>query len=168
MVLSDKGIRKALAAGTIKVSPLLSQRQFQPASLELHLAGDEAIFLEPGEFRLASVVEAIEISGKFVAQVNGKSSLGRLGLLVHATAGFVDPGFRGQLTLELKNLHHRNGIVLVPGMPICQLVFFSLDGIPARLYGHPALSSHYQDQTGTTESWMGSPGTDYYTTVDPV
>lgn len=154
MILSDKGIRKALATGAIKVTPLTSQRQFQPASLELHLGGPDHIFLEPGEFRLATTVETVTIGGKHVAQVNGKSSWGRLGLLVHATAGFIDPGFHGQITLELKNLHHEKAIALAPGIAICQLVFSALDGIPGRLYGHPELGSHYQGQTGVTQSWL--------------
>lgn len=154
MVLSDNGIRDALRIGTIKVSPLTSQFQFQPASLELHLGGDEIIALRPGEFRLAHTLETVTIGSFHVAQVNGKSSWGRLGLLVHATAGFIDPGFCGQITLELKNLHHEKPVTIAPGAAICQLVFSTLATSPTRLYGDPRLSSHYQGQVGTTPSHM--------------
>lgn len=138
----------------INVTPLTSQFQFQPASLELHLGGDEPLFMPPGHFVLAHTLETVSIGAYHVAQVNGKSSWGRLGILVHATAGFVDPGFRGQITLELKNLHHDKAVVLPAGAAICQLVFSTLNSPPSRLYGDPGLRSHYQNQTGTTPSWI--------------
>jgi dCTP deaminase len=92
-----------------------------------------------------------------VARIEGKSSLGRLGLIVHATAGFVDPGFRGQLTLEITNLT-RVPIILWPGKPIAQLSFMALDRPAERPYGHPDLGSHYAGQSQATESrYEGGP-----------
>src|SRR4029079_7429880 len=86
-----------------------------------------------------------------VARIEGKSSLGRLGLIVHATAGFVDPGFAGTLTLEITHLT-RIPIILLPGKPIAQLSFMALDRPAERPYGHPELGSHYHGQVAATES----------------
>jgi dCTP deaminase len=92
-----------------------------------------------------------------VARIEGKSSLGRLGLIVHATAGFVDPGFHGTLTLEITNFNSVP-IVLRPGLPIAQLSFMTLDQAAERPYGHPDLGSHYQRQVDATESrYEGGP-----------
>ena len=100
-----------------------------------------------------------ELPDDIVARIEGKSSLGRLGLIVHATAGFVDPGFSGTLTLEITNLT-RVPIVLWPGKPIAQLSFMALDQAAERPYGHPDLGSHYHGQVEATESrYEGGPGT---------
>lgn len=107
--------------------------------------------LSPGEFILGTTAETVHIPTDMAVQVNGKSSLGRQGLLIHATAGFADPGFRGQLTLEMYNLTD-DFIFLRVGMVICQLVFFQLTSPAERPYGHPQLGSHYQGQRGPTPS----------------
>lgn len=110
-----------------------------------------AYILEPGVFTLATTIERVKIPNNLVARVEGKSSLARLGLLVHVTAGFIDPGFSGNITLEMVNLSPRP-IDLVVGMRICQLSFDRVDGRVERPYGHPGLRSKYQGQAGTTES----------------
>jgi dCTP deaminase len=107
--------------------------------------------IHPGEFCLGRTLEWIELPDDVVARIEGKSSLGRLGLIVHATAGFCDPGWRGTLTLELNNLT-RVPIKLYPGLPIAQLSFMSLDRPAMRPYGSPGLGSHYQGQVAATES----------------
>jgi dCTP deaminase len=119
---------------------------------------DTASFvIHPGEFVLGSTVEWVQLPDDIVARIEGKSSLGRLGLIVHATAGFVDPGFSGTLTLEITNLT-RVPIVLWPGKPIAQLSFMALDKAAERPYGHPDLGSHYHGQTEATESrYEGGP-----------
>jgi dCTP deaminase len=113
--------------------------------------GDDGYPMMPDQFLLASTVQEVWMPDDLVAQVNGKSSLGRLGLAVHITAGFIDPGFRGTVTLELKNVSHCV-IKLRPGMPICQLVFFQMTSPAERPYGTPGLDSHYMDQVGVTGS----------------
>lgn len=172
MILSDQDIYAELLGGSLQVTPPSPLSAFQPASLEVHLAeattrstfeevhydGDvlptsQTFWLEPGEFALGSTVETVVLPSTLCAQVNGKSSLGRLGLLVHATAGFIDPGFQGQITLELKNLSNHT-IVLNQGMAVAQLVFHRLSSPAQRPYGHPELGSHYQHQTGVTRSYM--------------
>jgi dCTP deaminase len=111
----------------------------------------------PGEFVLGTTVEWVELPDDIVARIEGKSSLGRLGLIVHATAGFVDPGFRGTLTLDITNLT-RVPIVPWPGKPIAPLSFMALDRAAARPYGHPELGSHYHGQVEATESrYEGGP-----------
>jgi dCTP deaminase len=112
----------------------------------------EPFILHPGEFVLGTTVEAIGLPDHLVARVEGKSSLGRLGLLIHATAGFVDPGWsRGQITLELSNVATLP-IKLTPGMRIGQLSFHTLDRPAERPYGHPALNSKYVGQVGPVAS----------------
>jgi dCTP deaminase len=114
--------------------------------------GSEAFYiLEPGIFTLATTLEVVKMPSNLVARVEGKSSLGRLGLIIHATAGFIDPGFKGNITLEMMNLAPR-AIALRVGMRICQLSFEQVDGRVERPYGHPALKSKYQGQRGVTES----------------
>jgi dCTP deaminase len=117
-----------------------------------HVEGAEAFYmLEPGVFTLATTLEAVRMPSDLVARVEGKSSLGRLGLIIHATAGFIDPGFKGNITLEMMNLSPRP-IALKIGMRICQLSFEKVDGRVERPYGHPSLGSKYQGQQGVTES----------------
>lgn len=105
----------------------------------------ESYILGPGAFALASTLEHVRISGAFAAKLEGKSSLGRLGLLVHATAGWIDPGFFGTITLELFNAAP-HAIRLWPGMKIAQLAVMSLHTPARRPYGNAGLGSHYQSQ----------------------
>jgi dCTP deaminase len=182
-VLSDGTIRRLVASGRLGIEPW-DPALVQPASVDLRLGdsfrvfhnhrasaidlrdpptnltehvsvGDDRPFvIHPGEFVLGVTVERVAIPDDIVARIEGKSSLGRLGLIVHATAGFVDPGFEGELTLEITNLT-RVPIKLHPGLPIAQLSFMELDA-PAELpYGHPDLGSHYHGQVGATESRYG-------------
>ena len=118
---------------------------------EVKIEGEDAFVIHPGEFCLGRTLEWVELPDDVVARVEGKSSLGRLGLIVHATAGFVDPGWKGTLTLELNNLT-RVPIKLYPGLPIGQLSFMALDAPAERPYGSPELGSHYQGQVAATES----------------
>lgn len=114
----------------------------------------EPMMLSPEAFALGHTVETVSVPGDLCAEIRGKSSLGRLGLLIHATAGFLDPGFVGQVTLELANVG-RETILLWPGMAIAQVSFARLSTPAERPYGHPALGSHYQGQTGPTLSRYG-------------
>ena len=180
MVLSDHSIREAMASGRLLIEPL-GENAIQPASVDIRLdanfrvfrnhrqayidireesedltepesiSGDEPFVLHPGEFVLGSTLERVELGDDIVARVEGKSSLGRLGLLVHATAGFVDPGWRGPLTLELSNVATLP-IRLYFGMKIGQLSFQNLTTKADRPYGHPELKSRYQGQTLPTAS----------------
>ena len=154
MVLSDHSIREALATGHIKIDPF-DDSCIQPSSVDLHVdqyfrlfrnhssrvidvredqedltelvdVGEDPLILHPGEFVLGSTTEKVTLPDDLVARLEGKSSLGRLGLIVHATAGFCDPGWRGTLTLELNNLT-RVPIRLYPGLAIAQLSFMTLD-----------------------------------------
>jgi dCTP deaminase len=106
--------------------------------------------LKPKEFALATTIERVKIPHDVVARVEGRSSLGRVGLLIHATAGFIDPGFEGQITLELFNLN-LNPIILEPGMRICQMSFQKLATVANRPYGSDR-GSKYQNQKGATAS----------------
>ena len=181
MILSDGTIRELIAAGTLIIEPI-ADGQIQPASVDVRLGAEflvfrnhtvevidpfnrpadlmervsvaegEAFILHPGEFVLGTTVEAIGLPNDLVARVEGKSSLGRLGLLIHATAGFVDPGWtRGQITLELSNVATLP-IKLWPGMRIGQLSFHRLDKAAERPYGHPDLNSKYVGQAGPVAS----------------
>jgi dCTP deaminase len=111
--------------------------------------------IHPGEFVLGRTLEWVRLPDDIVARIEGKSSLGRLGLIVHATAGFVDPGFEGTLTLEITNLT-RVPIKLYADRPIAQLSFMALDRPAERPYGHPDLGSHYQGQVEATASRYGA------------
>ncbi|MEA2340589.1 MAG: dCTP deaminase [Solirubrobacteraceae bacterium] len=185
-VLSDGTIRRLVAEGAIKLDPW-DPGMVQPASVDLRLGDSFRVFhnfrvesidladpptnltehvkvgegesfvIHPGEFVLGRTLEWVELPDDVVARIEGKSSLGRLGLIVHATAGFVDPGWRGTLTLEITNLT-RVPIVLWPGKPIAQLSFMTLDAPAERPYGHPDLGSHYHGQVDATESrYEGGP-----------
>jgi len=179
-VLSDGTIRKLVEDGRIKIEPWDPAR-IQPASVDLRLGDSfrvfnnhkvtaidlreppenlteevivpegEAFVIHPGEFCLARTLEWVEIPDDIVARIEGKSSLGRLGLIVHATAGFCDPGWKGTLTLELNNLT-RIPIKLWPGLLIAQLSFMTLDSAAERPYGSDGLGSHYQGQRAATAS----------------
>jgi dCTP deaminase len=186
-VLSDGTIRRLVEEGRIVIAPW-DPEMVQPASVDLKLGtsfrvfhnhriqvidladpptgltekleiGDEEPFvIHPNEFVLGRTEEHVELPADIVARIEGKSSLGRLGLIVHATAGFVDPGFQGTLTLEITNFNSVP-IVLRPGLPIAQLSFMTLDRAAERPYGHAELGSHYHGQVDATESrYEGGPG----------
>ncbi|MBA13105.1 MAG: dCTP deaminase [SAR202 cluster bacterium] len=180
MVLSDRTIKEEIAAGRIVIDPL-GENAIQPASVDVHLDNDFLVFrnsrmpfidvrqgvedltekvqigddkpfiLHPGEFVLGSTLEHIELPDDLVARVEGKSSLGRLGLLIHSTAGYVDPGFKGHLTLELSNVANLP-ITLYYGMKIGQLSYLQLTTPSEFPYGSPELGSKYQGQTDATAS----------------
>ena len=128
-------------------------RQGPPEGLTEQVTASEqdGFVIHPGEFCLGRTAEWVELPDDVVARIEGKSSLGRLGLIVHATAGFIDPGWKGTLTLELNNLT-RVPIKLYPGLLIAQLSFMGLDQPAERPYGSEALGSHYQGQVAATES----------------
>lgn len=183
-VLSDGTIRRLVDEGRIRIEPW-DPGMVQPASIDLRLGNSFRVFhnhrtpaidlrepptnltehvqaedggsfvIHPGEFVLGVTEERVAIPDDVVARIEGKSSLGRLGLIVHATAGFVDPGFEGTLTLEITNLT-RVPIKLYPGLPIAQLSFMTLDAPALLPYGHPELGSHYHGQVEATESRYGS------------
>ena len=115
------------------------------------MPADAPFILHPGEFVLGVTLEWIELPGDLVARLEGKSSLGRLGLVIHSTAGFVDPGWQGRLTLELSNLS-RLPVTLYRGMKIGQISFLRLDRPAARLYGDAELGSKYQGQGSPSAS----------------
>ena len=182
MVLSDRTITAELAAGRIVVEPC-DPKDIQPSSIDLHLGDDFQVFrnsrypyidpareqpgltervtvsreepfvLHPGEFALGTTVERIGLPDDLVGRLEGKSSLGRLGLLIHSTAGYVDPGWDGRLTLELSNVANLP-ILLSPGMKIGQISFSRLTTVVDRPYGHPDLGSRYQGQYDATPSRM--------------
>lgn len=112
---------------------------------------DEGFVLDPNEFILGSTNEGVTIPKNIAARFEGKSSLGRLGLATHVTAGFIDPGFNGDITLEIKNLNN-HPIRIFAGMKIGQLCFFDLHDDVDRAYGSAELESHYQHQSGPTTS----------------
>ncbi len=117
---------------------------------EIVIDEGEAFVLQPGEFALGSTLERIRVPSDLVARVEGRSSIGRLAIVVHATAGFIDPGFEGEITLELSNLG-RCAVKLYPGMRISQIVFHTMTSPAERPYG-PQRGSKYQGQTGPVAS----------------
>lgn len=159
----------------IVVTPDPSNKQLQPASIDLTLSNEvirfynkgiidvqegtknyrmeeeDFIVIQPGEFLLGSTIENIKLPDNIVGRIEGRSSLGRLGLMVHSTAGFIDPGFEGNITLEMYNLNC-SPIRLSPKMRICQIAFEILSGFAERPYGHKELTSKYQGQTKVTPS----------------
>jgi dCTP deaminase len=133
--------------------PYIDPAAEQPELTRLVEVGDDegGFVLHPGEFVLGSTLETVTLPDDLAARVEGKSSLGRLGLLTHATAGFVDPGFSGHVTLELSNVATLP-IMLYPGMKIGQLCFFRLSSPAEHPYGSGTYGSHYQGQRGPTAS----------------
>jgi dCTP deaminase len=117
---------------------------------EYNIAEGEAFVLQPGEFALGSTYERVRVPDHLVARVEGRSSIGRIAIVVHATAGFIDPGFEGEITLELSNLG-RCAVKLYPGMRISQVVFHTMTSPAERPYG-PARGSKYQGQSGPVAS----------------
>ena len=180
MLLSDRDILDEIDAGRITIKPF-DPAMVQPASIDVRLdryfrvfenhryphidpaqaqddltrevqaEGDEPFILHPGEFVLGSTYEEVSLPGDLAARVEGKSSLGRLGLLTHATAGFVDPGFSGHVTLELANVATLP-IKLYPGMKIGQFCFFRMTSASEHPYGSEKYGSRYQGQRGPTPS----------------
>jgi dCTP deaminase len=132
--------------------PVIDPAKDQPELTRLvEVEPEDGFVLHPGEFVLGSTLETVSLPDDLAARVEGKSSLGRLGLLTHATAGFVDPGFSGHVTLELSNVATLP-IILWPGMKIGQLCFFRLSSPAENPYGSAKYGSHYQGQRGPTAS----------------
>jgi dCTP deaminase len=180
VILSDRTIRAEIAAGRIVVDPFDAD-MVQPSSLDVRLddrflvfrshtravidvkqdlsdltelvkaTDDEPFILHPGEFVLGSTAERVALPDDIVGRIEGKSSLGRLGLLIHTTAGFVDAGFEGYLTLELSNVATLP-ITLYPGMKIGQISFLRMDSPAEFPYGSGSLGSKYAGQEGPTPS----------------
>jgi dCTP deaminase len=180
MILSDRTIREQLAAGRIGIEPL-DESCIQPSSVDLRLdrlfrvflnhtmsvidvrkdlseltqeveiAEGDAFILHPGEFVLGSTSERVSVPDDIVARIEGKSSLGRLGLLIHSTAGFIDAGFSGHITLELSNVANLP-ITLYPGMKIGQVSFLQMTTPADVPYGSAKVGSKYQGQRGPTPS----------------
>lgn len=147
-MLSDRTIRKLIDQGRLKITAPVAMRdeQFQPASIDLRMA--EATIVQPLSFVLGYTLESLELDQMLAGRVEGKSSWARRGLSVHC-AGFIDPGFRGQITLELFN-YTAFPIVVNHCRRIAQISFEWMDDRPNRVYGDPGLRSRYQDQTGAT------------------
>ncbi|MFC8733190.1 dCTP deaminase [Luteimicrobium sp. NPDC057192] len=180
MLLSDRDIRAELDAGRVVLDPY-EPSMLQPSSIDVRLdkffrlfdnhrypfidpsqeqpeltrlveaKADEPLVLHPGEFVLGSTFETVTLPDDVAARLEGKSSLGRLGLLTHSTAGFIDPGFSGHVTLELSNVATLP-ITLWPGMKIGQMCFFRLSSPAENPYGSEAYGSRYQGQRGPTAS----------------
>ena len=180
MVLSDRTIRAEIEAGRLVFDPY-DASLIQPSSIDVRVdrkfrvfhnsrhpyidvrepmedltelvmvEDDEPFVLHPGEFVLGQTLELVQLPDDLVARLEGKSSIGRLGLLIHSTAGFIDPGFRGNLTLELSNVANLP-ITIYYGMPIGQISFMRLDAPVERPYGSDDTGSKYQGQTEPTPS----------------
>jgi dCTP deaminase len=180
VVLSDKTIRSEIDAGRIVIDPY-DESLVQPSSVDVRvdsrfrvfnnsrypyidvrqpmedltepveIEGDEPFILHPGEFVLGQTLERVTLPNDLVARLEGKSSLGRLGLLIHSTAGFVDSGFSGNLTLELSNVANLP-ITIYQGMPIGQMSFMRMDAPVERPYGSEETGSKYQGQAEPTPS----------------
>ena len=180
MLLSDRDIRAEIAANRVGVEPF-EEAMIQPSSVDVRLdkffrvfenhkysvidpsteqaeltreviaEGDEPFILHPGEFVLASTNEVITLPDDIAGRLEGKSSLGRLGLLTHSTAGFIDPGFSGHITLELSNVANLP-VKLFPGMKIGQLCLIKLSSPAEDPYGSEKYGSRYQGQRGPTAS----------------
>ncbi|MFV0307573.1 MAG: dCTP deaminase [Desertimonas sp.] len=180
MILSDRSLREAIAEGRIVIDPH-DPALIQPSSIDVRLdrffrvfrnhttgvidvkqdqtemtelietAADDVFMLHPGEFVLGSTLERVAVPDDLVGRVEGKSSLGRLGLLIHSTAGFIDAGFDGHVTLELANVASLP-ITLYPGMKIGQISFMTMTTAADQPYGKGAKGSKYQGQRGPTPS----------------
>jgi len=180
VLLSDREIRAEIAANRVGVEPF-DEAMIQPSSVDVRLdkffrvfenhkysvidpsteqaeltreviaEGDEPFILHPGEFVLASTYEVITLPDDIAGRLEGKSSLGRLGLLTHSTAGFIDPGFSGHITLELSNVANLP-VKLFPGMKIGQLCLIKLSSPAEHPYGSEKYGSRYQGQRGPTAS----------------
>jgi dCTP deaminase len=184
VLLSDRDIKAEISAGRVKVEPF-DGAMIQPSSVDVRLdrffrvfenhkysvidpsieqsdltrevavEANEEFILHPGEFVLASTYEVITLPDDIAGRLEGKSSLGRLGLLTHSTAGFIDPGFSGHITLELSNVANLP-VKLFPGMKIGQLCLIKLSSPAENPYGSALYGSRYQGQRGPTasKSWL--------------
>jgi dCTP deaminase len=184
VLLSDRDIRAEIQSGRVGLDPF-EESMIQPSSVDVRLdryfrvfenhkypfidpaveqpdltraiatEGDEPFVLHPGEFVLASTFEVITLPDDIAGRLEGKSSLGRLGVLTHSTAGFIDPGFSGHITLELSNVANLP-VTLHPGMKIGQLCLFRLSSPAEHPYGSAKYGSRYQGQRGPTpsRSWL--------------
>jgi dCTP deaminase len=180
VLLSDRDIKAEISAGRVQMDPY-DEAMIQPSSIDVRLdrwfrvfenhkyphidpsieqedltrlvetEGDEPFILHPGEFVLGSTYEVVSLPEDVAGRLEGKSSLGRLGLLTHSTAGFIDPGFSGHVTLELSNVATLP-ITLYPGMKIGQLCLFRLSSPAEHPYGSKKYGSRYQGQRGPTPS----------------
>ncbi|MEX0795694.1 MAG: dCTP deaminase [Acidimicrobiia bacterium] len=180
MIYSDRTIKESISSGKIAIEPY-EPSFVQPSSVDLRVGNgfrvfvnhryseidprapqadltqlvevgdEEAFMLHPGEFVLGSTLERVRLGVDVVARLEGKSSLGRLGLLIHSTAGFIDPGFEGHITLELSNVATLP-IAIYPGMKIGQISFYQMTTAAEYPYGSPELGSKYQGQSGPTAS----------------
>lgn len=159
-MLSDYTINQCLINGRIVITPSPKNHQLQPASVDLTFGNqvmspysdiktkvDSVYTILPGECVLATTRERVELADDIAGRVEGKSTWGRRFILIHTTAGFIDPGFKGQITLELTNLSKVSWVIKV-GEPIAQISFHFTDRPVSRPYGHPSLKSHYQNQIG--------------------
>jgi dCTP deaminase len=164
VILSDASIKMALKHELITIDPSPQDWQIQPASVDLTLGADflspyenepvrhsDSYTILPGECVLGTTAERVKLSAGLVGRVEGKSSWGRRFLMIHSTAGFIDPGFQGTITLEFVNLSQVSQVLPVGG-PIAQLSFQWTDCRVERPYGSAGLNSHYQDQQGVTPS----------------
>lgn len=180
MILSDRDLLAEIKKGSIIIEPF-DPACVQPSSIDVKVSNlfrvfrnhtaavldvkkdltdlmelvevpeGEAFLLHPGEFALGSTLERVAVPNNLVARVEGKSSLGRLGLVIHSTAGFIDAGFDGHVTLELANLANLP-ITLYPGMKIGQISFIQMTSPAEKPYGSGAHGSKYQGQRGPTPS----------------
>jgi len=117
----------------------------------VHIEDGEAFIIHPNEFTLATTFETIKVPNDLVARVEGRSSMGRLGITMHVTAGFIDPGFEGKITLEISNIG-KMPVALYPGQRVCQIVFETMTSPAEKPYGHPARDSKYMWQTKVESS----------------
>lgn len=160
MILSDRTLREELKEKRLIIYPPPRDIQIQPSSIDLQLGAnlcwpgkdqfimsEKGFALYPGKFILGHTLENVTIPTHLVGQLNGKSSWGRRGLMVHSTAGYIDPGFSGQITLELKNIGN-DAIHLIEFMMVAQIILVQLTTEVDRPYGHNDLNSHYQRQFG--------------------
>jgi dCTP deaminase len=151
MILCDKSLKKLCDSNELILNHAYDEEQIQPASIDLRLA--QNLTIPPGGNALGSTIEYVQIPASYVGRVEGKSSWGRLFLAVHITAGYIDPGFCGEITLEFVNFS-KEEIYIPRTTLICQLCIEQLDDTPERLYGDESLGSHYQGQTGVTPSYL--------------
>ncbi len=180
VILSDRSLREAIAAGQIVIEPF-EPDNIQPSSIDIRvdryfrvfrnhtsrvidvkenqeeltelveISEDDCFILHPGEFVLGATAERVSVPNDLVARIEGKSSLGRLGLLIHSTAGFIDPGFDGHITLELANVANLP-ITIYPNMKIGQISFLQMTTPAEHPYGSSEIGSKYQGQRGPTPS----------------
>ncbi|MBL7156166.1 MAG: dCTP deaminase [Candidatus Pacebacteria bacterium] len=182
MILSDRDILKRIEKGDLKIEPF-KHSCVQPSTVDLHLSSELRVFnnwdlgvidliekvdpskileinekgfiIHPGEFLLGATMERITMPNDLAGKLEGRSSFGRLGLIIHATAGYVDPGFSGWLTFEISNIS-RIPIRIYPKMSVAQICIFQMTSEVIRPYGSKGLGSKYQGQKGPTASriWM--------------